>query len=153
MDCSLPGSSIHGILQARVLEWVAISFSRGSSQPGDQTQVSRIAGRRFTIWATREAHTLCVFYHNKTKMKLKQANKNLSSQSHISVMLDVWTIFSFCHLSPQCQWQNKATETYSNLDGFVYRCIFKHSSRNFNKIHSEISDKISLSLFLLFPTR
>ena len=47
MDCSLPGSSVHGILQARVLEWVAISFSRGSSQPRDQTQVSHTAGRRF----------------------------------------------------------------------------------------------------------
>ena len=55
MDCSLPGSSVHGIFQARVLEWVAISFSRGSSQPRDQTWVSRIAGRSFTIWATREA--------------------------------------------------------------------------------------------------
>ena len=56
MDCSLPGFSIHGIFQARVLEWVAISFSRGSSWPRDQTQVSCIAGRRFTLWATREAH-------------------------------------------------------------------------------------------------
>ena len=54
MDCSLPGSSIRGIFQARVLEWVAVSFPRRSSQPRDQTQVSRIAGRRFTIWATRE---------------------------------------------------------------------------------------------------
>ena len=42
MDCNLPGSSIHGILQARVLEWVAISFSRGSSRTGDRTWVSRI---------------------------------------------------------------------------------------------------------------
>ena len=50
MDCSLPGSSIHGIFQARILDWVAISFSRGSSQP----RVSRIVGRRFTLWATRE---------------------------------------------------------------------------------------------------
>ena len=58
MDCSLPGSSIHGIFQARVLEWAAISFSRRSSQPRDQTQISCIAGRRFTIWATREAPTL-----------------------------------------------------------------------------------------------
>ena len=47
--------SIHGIFQARILKWVAISFSRGSSQPRDQTQVSRTAGRRFTVWATREA--------------------------------------------------------------------------------------------------
>ena len=55
VDCSPPGSSIHGILQARVLEWVAISFSRGSSQPRDRTQVSCIAGRHFNLWATREA--------------------------------------------------------------------------------------------------
>ena len=56
MDCSLPGSSVCGILQARVLEWVAISFSRGSSQSRNWTQISCIAGRFFTIWATREAH-------------------------------------------------------------------------------------------------
>ena len=45
MDCSLPGSSIHGIFQARILEWVAIPFFKESSQPRDQTQVSCIAGR------------------------------------------------------------------------------------------------------------
>ena len=55
MYCSLPGSSFHGIFQARVLEWVATSFSRRSSQPRVQTQVFCIAGRSFTIWATREA--------------------------------------------------------------------------------------------------
>ena len=54
MDCSLPGSSVHGIFQAIVLEWIAISFSRGSSQPRDWTQVSRVVDRRFTVWATRE---------------------------------------------------------------------------------------------------
>ena len=48
VDCSPPGSSIHGILQARRLEWVAISFSRASSQPRNQTWVSCIAGRFFT---------------------------------------------------------------------------------------------------------
>ena len=51
MDCSLSGSSVHGIFQARVLEWIAISFSRGSSQPRSRTQVSCIAGRHFTVWA------------------------------------------------------------------------------------------------------
>ena len=55
MDYSLPGFSVHGILQARILEWVAISFSRESSQPMDRTWVSWVAGRFFTIWATREA--------------------------------------------------------------------------------------------------
>ena len=54
MDCSLPACSVHGILQARILEQVAISFSRGSSQPRDQTWVSCIAGKFFTVWATRE---------------------------------------------------------------------------------------------------
>ena len=59
MDCSLSGSSVHGILQARILEWVAISFSRGSSPPRDWTWLSRIAGRFFTIWDSWEApHTL-----------------------------------------------------------------------------------------------
>ena len=54
MDCSLSGSSVREILQARILEWVAISFSRGSSQPRDRTRVSCIAGGCFTIWAKRQ---------------------------------------------------------------------------------------------------
>ena len=53
IDCSLPCSSIRGIFQARILQWLAISFSRESSWPGIQTQVSHIAGRCFTLWATR----------------------------------------------------------------------------------------------------
>ena len=52
MHGSLPGSSVHGIFQARILEWAAIPWSRGSSQPRDQTRVSCIADRRFTFWAT-----------------------------------------------------------------------------------------------------
>ena len=62
IDCSPPGSSVHGILQVRILECVAMPSSRGSSQPRDWTQVSRTAGGFFTIWATGsecEAH-LCV---------------------------------------------------------------------------------------------
>ena len=49
IDCSLPGSSVHGIFQAIVLEWIAISFSRGSSQPRARTWASHIVDRRFTI--------------------------------------------------------------------------------------------------------
>ena len=55
MDYSLPGSSVHGILQARILEWLAIPFSRGSSQSRDWSQVFGIAGRFFIVWATWEA--------------------------------------------------------------------------------------------------
>ena len=57
-DCSLPGSSIHGIFPARILEWVAVSFSRGSSWPRGWTQVLQVtAGRLFTVWATWESPT------------------------------------------------------------------------------------------------
>ena len=64
--------SIHGIFQARILEWVAISISRGSSQPTDQTQVSHIVGRCFTIWATREVLDLCIAIY-----KIKDLRDNL----------------------------------------------------------------------------
>ena len=58
MDCNLPGSSVHGILQARTLKWVAISFSKQFSWPRDWTRVSCTAGRFFTNWARREAHII-----------------------------------------------------------------------------------------------
>ena len=62
MDCSPPGSSVHGILQARTLEWVALPSSEGSSGPRDWTQVSSTAGRFFTSWATREAlFYVCIY--------------------------------------------------------------------------------------------
>ena len=66
VDCRPPGSSVHGILQAGILEWVAISFSRGSSWPRDWTQVSRIAGRRLNLWATREALSRWITYERIT---------------------------------------------------------------------------------------
>ena len=49
MDCSPPGSFLHGVLQARILEWVAVSYSRGSSRPRDQTQIAGIAGRLYHL--------------------------------------------------------------------------------------------------------
>ena len=57
MDCSLPGASVHGILQTRILEWVASAVCRASSQPRDWTRVSCIAVEFLTNWATREART------------------------------------------------------------------------------------------------
>ena len=62
MDCNLPNSSVHGILQTRILERVPMSFSRESSQPKDRTQVSCIAGRFFTNRATREAWCITYVY-------------------------------------------------------------------------------------------
>ena len=69
MNCSPPGSSVPGLLLVRILEWVAVPFPSGSFWPRDQTQVSCLAGRFFTIWATREAlldtyhssDSLCIF--------------------------------------------------------------------------------------------
>ena len=75
MDCKLPRSSVHEIFQTRVLEWVAISFSRESSQTRDWTQVSHIVGRRFTIWATREVeHNWVVFFNNNLTFEFNPAN-------------------------------------------------------------------------------
>ena len=62
MDCSPSGSSVHGISQARMLEWVAISFSRGSSWPRDWTHIFCIAGRFYTNWATRDASNYYLIY-------------------------------------------------------------------------------------------
>ena len=73
MDCSPPGSSVHGISQARILEWVAIPFSGESSQPRDWTWVSCLAGRHFTVWATREAQVISPEYcHNYFEMIKKK---------------------------------------------------------------------------------
>ena len=61
MDCSPPGSSIYGILQARILEWVAIPFFRGFSWPRYQTWVSHTTGRFFMIWATRKVYIVSIY--------------------------------------------------------------------------------------------
>ena len=58
---SLPGSSVHGILQARILECIALPFYSGSSKPGDWAQISCIGGRFFTIWATRKTLSLIIW--------------------------------------------------------------------------------------------
>ena len=106
MDCSLPGSSVHEIFQARVLEWVAISFSRGSSQPRDRTRVSRIAGRRFTVWATREAHVWCLTSLQTIRAFVLSTDANLTSfRCSWHWTWDVYSKFiygvflKFCHLT------------------------------------------------------
>ena len=68
--CHPMDHTVHGILQARILEWVAFPFSRGSSQPRNQTPVSSIAGRFFTSWAMREAQMM-VEYEMKTEANLR----------------------------------------------------------------------------------
>ena len=93
MDYSLPGSSVLGILQARILEWVTISFSRGSSWPRDQIQFSCIEGRFFTLWTTMEAqqrpgvHSVCshraTWSWNETCFKLESFVQTLFCVDHL----------------------------------------------------------------------
>ena len=78
VDCSPPGFSVHGILQARILEWVTISFSRGS-RPWDQTRISHIGGRHFNLWATREA-----FSYSVPKIKISDSSTATKSFCHFS---------------------------------------------------------------------
>ena len=86
IDRSPPGSSVHGILQARMLEWVAMPSSRGSSQPRDETQVSCIAGGFFTIWATREAHTDLRWALNPTwLMSFWEGGKETWEEHHVTI--------------------------------------------------------------------
>ena len=66
--------TVHGILQARILEWVAFPFSSGSSQPWDQTQVSHITGRFFTSWATKESGKIILPGKKKKKHQKTQAS-------------------------------------------------------------------------------
>ena len=80
MDWSPSGSSVHGILQARMLEWVAMPSSRGFSHPRDWTQVSCVAGRFFTFWATREAHDKARQHVKKQRHHF--TSKGLYSQSY-----------------------------------------------------------------------
>ena len=72
MDCSPPGSSAHGVFQARIVKWVAIPFSKGFSWPRDHTLVSCIASRFFTVWATSVAPNLHQLINpEKKKEKIK----------------------------------------------------------------------------------
>ena len=94
MDYSPPGSSVHGILQARILEWVAILFSRGSSWLRDPTQVYHIAGRFFTIGATREAgwgevKTLNTHTHTHTHTHTAHTAKSTSPYLHLKMLKEI----------------------------------------------------------------
>ena len=108
--CSPPDSSVHGILQARILEWVAIPFSRGSSWPSEWTQVSCNADRFFTIWATREApdytEVACETFDYSGIMKYKRGWKSVFKNQYklaiAKTMFLISKLIIYLQLSKQC---------------------------------------------------
>ena len=90
MDCSLPGSSVHGISQERTLEWVAIPFSRGSSQCRDQSRVSCIAGKFFTIWTTRTSAHKIVLPWTAKALAAPRVDKEILSLQHPAPIILSW---------------------------------------------------------------
>ena len=119
MVCSQPGSSVHGIFQARVLEWGAIAFSRGSSWPSDWTQVSHIVGRFFTLWATREVPTPRWGRQNPRISPQNQAKGpwlrpgarpwDITNQGALFGSILVWTLFP--HVRNSLAFSNEAKVT------------------------------------------
>ena len=96
MDCSLTGSSVHEILQARILGCVAMPFSRGSSQPRDRTYVSCFTGRYVTIWATREAPSFFNLLNNlKQTLELLQFFLSVSFLWHLSRAMNLGGLWGF----------------------------------------------------------
>ena len=96
MYCSLPGSSVHGILQARILEWVAISFSRGPFPPRCQTWVSYvscIAGGFFTTWASRGVVYWTRWHQNWATLELLSFWFPLSLESVMYWLIVRWHFF------------------------------------------------------------
>ena len=104
VNSSLPGPSVHGILQARILEWVAISFSRGSSQPRHWTLGSCIADRFFTIWATRKApfssvqSLSCVQLFMTSWVAGRQASLSINNSQSLLKFMSIESVMPFSYL-------------------------------------------------------
>ena len=110
--CNPMDYTVHGILQARILEWVAFSFSRSSSQLSDRTQVSCIAGEFFTSWVTGKAHRLKWRFNsiqlkfNSSEISFKLQDKNLSETNILHELLWKWQYFGGM-LSLALTWQEE----------------------------------------------
>ena len=129
IDCSPPGSSVHGILQARTLEWGAMPSSRGSSQPRDQTQVTHTAGGFFTDWAMREAQEVDweILSLLQTIFPTQESNRGLLHYRQI-----------LYQLSYQGSWQMILVRTYKlslSLSIYIYIYIHKYTYTFHTYIH------------------
>ena len=118
IECSPSGSSVHRIFQARKLEWVAISFSRASSQSRDQTQVSHIAGRLFTIWATRESLRTTIWPSNSTTGHISWENKTtIQKDTCTPVFITALFIIARTWKQPKCP----STEEWETLSTIAFK--------------------------------
>ena len=113
-DHSPPGSSVHEIFQARILEWVAISISRGSSWPRDWTWVSCTAGRFFTDWATREAYLIC-FSSDELRSYQLMFISNVTLQEKCEVN---WTLTRVISKLRHFRWNLWCKQNYYTSDGW-----------------------------------
>ena len=116
MDSSPPGSSVHGILQARILDWVSMPSSRGFSPPRDRTHVSYIVGRFFTIWDNTEVltHVIC----------------SISLSFIIFISLTI-IIIKFCGNISCCPWELLSPKLQTKGNVFLTSASGKAASRHF----------------------
>ena len=123
MDCSLPGSSVHGIFQARILDWVAISFSKGSFQPRDWTWVSHIVRRRFTIWTIGvQIISLRLWFHG-----FGDIHAEVELSGHMVILfLIFWgnTIVAASFIPTNCEQGSSFCTSSSTLDSFWVCCCY-----------------------------
>ena len=147
MNCNLPGSPVCGIFQARIMEWVAISFSRGSSRPRDWTWVSSIADRCFTVWATREAHMYTYIQRERGRGR-EEGQRDRETERVAWPVCIVWKLIPCCLLCLQIfslilrevfhlvySFLCCAKAFNFNYVLFVYFCFYFHFSRRWMKKH------------------
>ena len=146
MDCSLEGSSVHGISQARMLECIVISFSRWSSWPRDQIWVSYIAGRFFTIWATRNTPRDAIIQtaqrhhilgqsphpHICPTAMLQRPNTMERNSSHISKTSNSWEKYIFFQISHSLDTHSKRAQIQHTIRhrGLTLELRFSRKNRN-----------------------
>ena len=140
MDCNPPGSSIHGISQAKILEWVAISFSRGSSQPRDRTCVSCVGRQIIHHSATREAQPALLMV-----LKLTLQVHSCLKAFAFALLLNLPRQYSFRYLL-KCQLQKDAIRATSLQQHFCPCCCpfhyplhFPYSTKYYLKLYNYLS--------------
>ena len=137
MDCSPPGSSVHGIFQARILEWVAISFSRKSSPPRDRTWVSCIVDRCFTVWATRKDSPV---QFNHSTYSWEQIKFHLHDNASLNVQLLQKKIFKTF---------SKRLPSSTNLETLAEQIIWARPRRWFQSITHSVGFGTVTSVIVL----